>query len=198
MVGEFEILEKFKVNERFYFKVSCSEGHMWSLRADVYKKVQGCKECHSKYYKSKEYNILDGAKQRCYNPKNIKYKYYGGKGVKVCDRWLSTGYFGVRVFIQDMGKCPEGLSLDRIDVEGDYCPENCRWATPSTQGYNQTKRITNTSGVTGVNWDRDREKWSASITVNRETIRLGRHESFSIATEMRKDAELKYFGVTKE
>lgn len=66
---------------------------------------------------------------RCYNPNATGYKYYGGRGVKVCDRWLES-FFN---FYVDMGERIEGESLDRIDVHGDYEPNNCRWANSVTQ-----------------------------------------------------------------
>lgn len=81
-------------------------------------------------------------KRRCYSKHRNEYKHYGGRGIRVCERWLNgdgirTGY---HCFLEDMGERPKGFSLDRIDVNGDYEPNNCRWATPKEQGNN--KRIT--------------------------------------------------------
>jgi hypothetical protein len=72
--------------------------------------------------------------QRCYNPNNPKYPRYGGRGITVCDRWLGDN--GLRNFIEDMGQPPEGLSLDRIDNDGNYEPANCKWSTSSEQSNN--------------------------------------------------------------
>lgn len=72
--------------------------------------------------------------QRCYNPNNPKYPRYGGRGITVCDRWLGDN--GLRNFIEDMGQPPEGLSLDRIDNDGNYEPTNCKWSTNSEQSNN--------------------------------------------------------------
>jgi hypothetical protein len=65
---------------------------------------------------------------RCENPKKWQYKYYGAKGIRVCDRWQRF-----ENFVADMGEKPEGTTLDRIDSAGDYAPENCRWATKKQQ-----------------------------------------------------------------
>lgn len=81
---------------------------------------------------------------RCYNKNNKSYENYGGRGVKVCDEWKNNPH----AFFKDMGNRPKGHSLDRIDVDGDYEPSNCRWANWETQAIN--KRNTGKHGVLGV------------------------------------------------
>lgn len=82
-----------------------------------------------------EYNIWTGIKQRCTNSKHSYFKYYGGKGIKICDRWLNS----FQNFYNDMGPRPsEGHSIDRIKTSGDYEPSNCKWSTWDEQHRNKT------------------------------------------------------------
>lgn len=75
-------------------------------------------------------------KQRCLNPNDPAFNYYGGRGITVCERWLTYANF-----LADMGERPPGTTLDRINNDGDYEPGNCRWATPKQQRANQRKRL---------------------------------------------------------
>ena len=103
--------------------------------------------------RSLEYWRWAAMKARCYNTQSLKYKNYGGRGIQICDRWMSFA-----AFFEDMGEIPEGMTLDRINVNGNYEPSNCRWATPKTQSNNKTNNRTVTIGcvtLTLAEWGRE-------------------------------------------
>lgn len=93
-----------------------------------------------------EYRTWALMRARCYSKSSTSYCDYGGRGIKICDRWLDS--FGN--FLDDLGKKPsDSHSLDRVDVNGDYTPENCRWATCKEQSLNKrSSRFISIDGIT--------------------------------------------------
>lgn len=89
--------------------------------------------------KSPTYVSWDSMIARCHRPTHPYYRDYGGRGIRVCDRWRGLG--GFARFLADVGERPPGLTLDRINVEGDYEPGNVRWATLRQQRWNRRDMI---------------------------------------------------------
>lgn len=129
---------------------------------------------------SNEYKSWQHMTQRCTNENNTYYKHYGGRGIKVCSRWSDS----FENFIEDMGECVDGLTLDRIDVNGDYCPENCRWANRSLQSFNRRK-----TGDEGVSFRKDTNKWAAYINKGGERFSLGCYDKKEEALKARQEHE---------
>lgn len=130
-------------------------------------------------YMQPEYRKLCEMKKRCHTP-NFKYYYlYGGRGIKVCNEWLNDSWSFVKWARKNGFK--KGLYIDRIDPNGDYTPENCRFVTPLESAKN--KRLlskSNTSGYRGVSKHIKRDgriKWRSRITVNKQIISLGIYDS---------------------
>lgn len=84
---------------------------------------------------TKTYYAWRSMRLRCYNSSNPSFHHYGGRGIVVCERWIND----YDAFYSDMGECPNDMSLDRIDPNGNYEPNNCRWATQKQQSNNQRR-----------------------------------------------------------
>lgn len=108
----------------------CMASEMISARSTTHGHLSG-------YKRSREYRSWSHAKGRCYNPTDHKFPHYGGRGIQMCQEWLND----FSAFFCDMGFSPPGTSLDRIDVNGNYEPSNCRWATPAMQARNSRQCI---------------------------------------------------------
>lgn len=109
------------------------------------------------------YNSYNSMLQRCNNPNFKEYYLYGGKGVKVCGRWLE----GFENFFADMGGRPEGKTLDRRNSNGNYEPSNCRWATPTEQANNTSRNHV----IKFYGLKKTLTQWSRMINIPQPTLR---------------------------
>lgn len=114
--------------------------------------------------KSREYNIWKGMRKRCLNPAAAKFSRYGGRGISIDPRWADFA-----AFVHDMGPCPAGHTIERIDNDGNYEPGNCRWATNTEQSKNRS----NTRMFTIGNVTMCLKDWARSRGLNYITL-IGR------------------------
>jgi len=143
------------------------------------------------YKHKKEYAIWNSMINRCYNKNNKDYKNYGGKGIKVCDRWKNN----FSNFFNDMGLKPESMSLDRINNNGNYEPENCKWSTYIEQASNRS----NNRKVPGVKKRKTKYGYTYTIEMNLKGkfLYLGSTKDFFEACCIRKSAEAKIIKLMK-
>ena len=151
----------------------------------------GCLQIKPKNIKEREnhgecnetlYNLYSAMKQRCYYKKGISYPNYGGRGIEVCSDWKDS-YIAFKDWAFNNGYV-EGLSLDRIDNDGDYCPENCRWVTKKVQNRNTRRlRKDNTVGYRGVTKSIKKSgtiRYISKVSVDGKKVYIG---SFGTALE---------------
>lgn len=162
----------------------------------VYGNTKSCGSCGRTHGMTgtPTYTSWESMRDRCASKNKQKYPKYAGRGISVCGRWENS----FENFLEDMGERPEGTSLDRIDVNGDYTPENCRWVCQSIQSFNQKVRKNNSSGRAGVRWSDRENKWVARITKDYKDICLYYGDDFFEACCARASAELDYYGFVKE
>lgn len=191
---------------RKYWNCKCSCGNLKIISSDSLlsgkSKSCGClrKEILTELHKThgatntREYNSYHDMKKRCLNSNTGQYINYGGRGIRICGSWLES----FENFYADMGSCPSDKhSIERVDVNGDYTPENCIWADSFTQAANRRTHKDNSSGRCGVSYIERLDKYQVNIGHNNKSIYLGVYSDFSQACKVREEAELKYYGFIK-
>lgn len=136
----------------------------------------GCGQAHITHgeSKSQEYQSWRSAKSRCYSVNHVGYKNYGGRGVIMCDRWKDS----FENFLADMGKCPENYTLERKDVNGNYEPNNCIWATRRTQSNNRRNNVK----VTHNNETKTLAEWARVLGLHKNTV-INRYKRGTLFTD---------------
>lgn len=137
------------------------------------------------YSRTKLGNVFEGMKQRCNNPKNKNYEKYGGRGIKICTEWLNDPKKFFDWAIKNGYK--EGLSIDRIDVNGNYEPDNCRWADNETQCLNQRLRKDNKTGYKGIYYSEGVHR--VQIRRNKKRYYFGSYKTLPEAVKVLEDAK---------
>lgn len=169
-------------------KCECGEEHLIDKRSLTCGKSTQCHKCASTKHGGSEtrlYSIWKNMKQRCSNPKASKYNIYGGKGISVCKQWLNFKNFEKWALNNGYN---DVLSIDRIDNNKNYCPENCRWVTYKQQANNtsqnhlityqgQTKDIAQWAEDKGLSYkvlsERIRRKWDINRALNTSAVNGG-------------------------
>lgn len=161
------------------------------LCRDVAAKMGNSRTTHG-MSETRIYSIWCDMKRRCYNASNKEYHNYGGRGIRVCNEWIMD--FDEFYNWSIASGYNENLTIDRIDVNGNYSANNCRWATISEQGRNKRLSVKNSTGQSGVTYHDKRNVFVARIGVNGKRVNIGEYKTLEDAIKARKVAEAKYWG----
>lgn len=131
---------------------------------------------HGESHTSKLYSVLRGMKRRCYDNKSKDYSSYGGRGIKVCKEWVGEdGYINFKKWALENGY-KEGLTIDRIDVNGNYEPSNCRWTTAIEQCNNRRNNVR----LTYNGESKTIAEWSRELNIPSSTLYCRRSKGWNV------------------
>lgn len=194
--GKLVVLERAKGNSKqINWLCKCDCGRTTVVQGSNLKNghIRSCgcliSESNTKHgqWNTRLYRIYHAMKQRCYNPNSAPYPFYGGRGITVCSEWLND-FQAFYDWAMSNGY-RDDLSIDRIDVDGNYEPGNCRWTIKTLQSFNRRKGKDNHSGVVGVSLRKDTGKYTAYISKGGKRRVLGSFSTLEEAIAARKRAE---------
>ena len=190
VLDEYELIPQAgnKKGTKTRWKVRCDCGNEFYVfrKALLSRKIDYCPECRPVAKRNtKLYHVYYGMKQRCYNRNNPKFEIYGGKGIKICNEWLCS-YDVFRDWSYKNGyKDNMNLTIDRIDSDKDYCPDNCQWVTRSTNtarsNYGRQQVFSKLKYIYAISPNGDRidikniSKFSRDYGINRSTVEAAIH-----------------------
>ena len=176
-----------KESDRFVALCKCCGEEFIVTCQNAKKNKSGfCTFCaHTKHneHKAKLYKVWTAMKQRCDNPNDKKYKDYGGRGIYVCDEWKQD--YGVFASWAKSNGHKQGLSIERINNDGPYSPDNCRFATVKEQTHNTRMNKRNKTGYEGVCYDKEKKSWLVQVKHDGERVMYRRYKNIEEAVEER-------------
>lgn len=184
------IKKEFKEKNRKYYILECEDCKEDFKRRSDSPNLIKCKKCTNKKSKTshgmaytKIYTTWQNVLQRCYNPKKDRYEKYGGRGISVCDEWRYD-FIAFNNWAKDNGYSDD-LSIDRVNVNGNYEPSNCRWTNRNIQQANRNIQSNNKTGYIGIY--RDKGKFVCKIQFKNELLYKFVKDDLDEAVDLRDD-----------
>ena len=196
-----QLLEDYNdiVKDKVNFKCHCGNIFKSTIRLIIqYKKSCGCLKSENKIenldHIQRRVRIRDIFKQmkyRCYNLNNRSYNDYGGRGIKICDEWLESldNFYNWAI----NNGYDDTKTIDRINNNGNYNPNNCRWVDRTIQSRNRRMQKNNTTGYRGVTYNKRNNKYQSRLSVNNKKIHLGYFNTPEEASKAYEEAKKKYW-----